>query len=254
MPANLTPEYMEAEKRYRASKTPEEKLACLEEMLSKIPKHKGTEKMQANIKRKISQFKQQAESQKRRQKGFSYKIPKEGSGQIALVGAPNVGKSALLAHLTHAEPEVAPYPFTTHTPIPGMMPYLNVSIQLMDLPPLSHEHTEPWTADMIKAADGVLMVCDLASSDPIEQMEEPVEVLRAFGIGLLAPGEPIEPEKRGIRKKALIVANKIDVQGSREMWEIVREMKELPLPLLSVSATTGEGLQNLKQNVYELLF
>jgi len=253
MPANLTPDYVEAEKRYRAASTPEEKLACLEEMLAKIPKHKGTEKMQAGIRKKISQYKQQSEAQSKKRKGHSYKVPKEGSGQLVLIGCPNVGKSAILDNLTNAEPEVAEYPFTTRTPIPGMMPYLDISIQLVDLPPVSTEHVEPWIADIVKGSDGVLLVCDLAASDPVAQLETGVSILKNYGIHLIPPTADPSKEIRGVEKWALIVANKIDLPDANEMLGLVREMYPTDLPIVPVSATSGVQLEDLAKSVFDLL-
>ena len=104
MPANLTPEYLQAEREYRDAKTEEERLRCLERMLSTIPKHKGTDKMQADIRRKISKTKERIEQHKKQsKKGFSYRVLKEGAGQIAFVGPPNAGKSALLTRLTRTD-------------------------------------------------------------------------------------------------------------------------------------------------------
>ena len=59
MPANLTPEYEKAELRYRRATSDEERLAALQGMLSAIPKHKGTEKMQADLKRRMSQLRRE---------------------------------------------------------------------------------------------------------------------------------------------------------------------------------------------------
>lgn len=253
MPANLSPEYVEAERRYRAAKSSEERLSCLEEMLSKIPKHKGTEKMQAGIRRKISQLKQQSEAQSRKRKGHSYKVNSEGAGQLVLVGAPNTGKSALLAKVTNAEPEIAEYPFTTRVPTPGMMPYLDIRIQLVDLPAISSEHLEGWVADVIKAADGILVLCDLAAEDPVAQIDETIALLKDFGIQLLVPPEEPQPELRGNQKKALILANKIDLPDSQEMFELLSEMKTSALPMLALSCVSGEGLEEMKTHVFDLL-
>src|SRR5688572_2380924 len=121
MPANLTPQYAKAEEEYKQAKTPEERLACLKTMYSLMPKHKGTEKLQAELKAKMKELKEEAEQQKKSgKKGVSYKIPKQGAGQVILLGGPNVGKSRLLSRLTKATPEVAAYPFTTREPQPGM--------------------------------------------------------------------------------------------------------------------------------------
>src|SRR5205807_4865731 len=113
MAANLTPQYLEAEAEYKRAQTAEERLECLRRMYSLLPKHKASEKLQADLKTKISDTREEVEREKRSPKkaGVSYRIPKQGAGQYILLGAPNVGKSRLLTRLTRATPEVAPYPF-----------------------------------------------------------------------------------------------------------------------------------------------
>ncbi|MGZ3334777.1 MAG: GTPase, partial [Isosphaeraceae bacterium] len=137
MPANLPPQYHKAEYEFRGASTPGERLEKLREMYRLLPKHKGTEKLQSDLKQKISRLKDELEVAKGSSKkvGVSYRVPHEGAGQVALVGSPNAGKSALLASLTHAHPEVAAYPFTTRTPQPGIMMWQDVPVQLVDLPP-----------------------------------------------------------------------------------------------------------------------
>src|ERR1051325_6656304 len=136
MPANLTPQYMEAEKRFKQAGSLPEKIAALEEMMATVPKHKGTEKLQAELKKKMSALRKDAEHQQKSggRREF-HLVEREGARQLALVGAPNSGKSQLLRSLTHALPEVAEYPYTTRTPIPGMLVFENVRLQLVDLPP-----------------------------------------------------------------------------------------------------------------------
>ncbi|MGQ9660884.1 MAG: GTPase [Kiritimatiellia bacterium] len=120
MPANLTPEYLKAEQDYKRAETLEEKIACLQRMLAVIPKHKGTDKLQAELRRRLARLREEAESPKGRQ-GVSRRIKPEGAGQIVLVGPPNSGKSSLLRALTNAQPLVANYPCSTREPLPGMM-------------------------------------------------------------------------------------------------------------------------------------
>ena len=157
MPANLTPIYRDAEARYKAAVTREEKIAGLEEMLRVIPKHKGTEHLQGDLRSRLSKLRQEPKK-KAASKGVSHRLPREGAGQITLVGAPNSGKSSLVAALTHAKPEVAAYPLTTLKATPGMMPFEDIGFQLVDLPPLCHEHVEPWVYDLIRASDLVWLV------------------------------------------------------------------------------------------------
>lgn len=248
MPANLTPEYFAAERKFRAAATPEEKLAALEEMLATIPKHKGTEKMQADIKRRLAKTK--AEMQRRpgvaRHKPV-YLIQKEGAGQIILMGPPNSGKSSLLKALTSANPEVAPYPFTTHAPLPGMVRYENIQMQLVDLPPIDRNFLYPWLATVTRAADAVLLVFDLSSDDLLTEAEEVFAFFNRHNLRLLKEGKTTREAKR-----ALVVANKADQAGLETHLELLKAFCG-ELPLLPVSATREINLEELKAKMFGLL-
>src|SRR5438309_7404677 len=167
MAANLTPQYLEAEAEYKKAQTAEERLACLKKMYSLLPKHKASEKLQADLKTKISEAKDEVERDKKHPKktGVSYKIPKQGAGQYVILGAPNVGKSRLLTRLTRAAPEVAPYPFTTHEPHAGMMDWEDVRVQLIDTPPITADYLEGYVQSMVRNADAALLVVDLGDDD-----------------------------------------------------------------------------------------
>lgn len=170
MPANLTPQYHKAEAAYRQAETPQEELECLQIMLREIPKHKGTDRLQADLKTKIAKVK--AETQKAAaspSKATATKIPKQGAGRVLLVGAPNSGKSQLLAALTRAQPEIAPYPFTTQAPLPGMMLYEDCPFQLIDLPPITADFFSATTLGLVRGAELVLLVVDLGSDDVVER-------------------------------------------------------------------------------------
>src|SRR5438093_98741 len=107
MPANLTPQYLKAEEEYKQAQAPDDKLEALRKMYATLPKHKGTEKLQAELKTKISRAKEEIDGAKKAaKKGVSHKIPREGAGQVMILGAPNAGKSQILAALTSAHPEV----------------------------------------------------------------------------------------------------------------------------------------------------
>jgi hypothetical protein len=254
MPANLTPDYLAAEKAYKQAKTSIEKMECLERMLSTIPKHKGTEKMQADIKRRIAQSKDRMDAERARKKGgVSLVIKKEGAGKVVLAGPPNTGKSQLICSLTNAKPEVAPYPYTTRMPVPAMMPYEDILIQLVELPALSEEHYEPATGDNIRTADLVLVIIDLASRDPLEQFTTTVDILEKSKIRLSKDG-PAEPAAFGwSHKKAIAVANKNDLDEGGELFSLMKEFWESDIPLLSVSAETQNNLQPLKMEIFNRL-
>src|SRR5262249_23560883 len=155
----LTPQYLEAEAAYKKAQSAEERLECLKKMYSLLPKHKASEKLQADLKTKISDTKKEIEHERKNPKkvGVSYKIPKQGAGQYVLVGAPNTGKSRLLTRLTRATPEVAPYPFTTREPHAGMMDWEDVRVQLIDLPPITAEYLEGYVSSMVRSADAGLL-------------------------------------------------------------------------------------------------
>lgn len=254
MPANLTPQYHKAEAAYRQAETPQEELECLQVMLREIPKHKGTDRLQADLKTKIAKVK--ADSQKQSAaaaKTTATKIPKQGAGRILLVGPPNAGKSQLLAALTRAQPEIAPYPFTTQAPMPGMMLYEDCPFQLIDLPPITADFFSPTTLGLVRGADLVLLVIDLASDDLVEEISA---VLAHFSNGKTRLGRhtQLDEEDIGVSyTQTLVVLNKIDDPAARERLAILDEFLELPLDRIEVSATGGTGLDQLRQAAFERL-
>ena len=252
MPANLPPTYHEAEERFRAAKTPEEKVVCLEEMLRIMPKHKGTDRLQADLKARIAKYKKQPKK-KGGTRAASHIIPREGAGQISLVGPPNSGKSALVAALTHAKPEVADYPFTTREPLPGMMPFEDIAFQLIDLPPVSEEYVEAWLYDLVRRADLLWLVVDGSSSlDGLEQVRKLLEAKR-IGIRPVGSDPPEDAAVGWTDKPGLLVVTGSDRPGSDENLEILRELLERPWPIVHVSPVAGEGLDELGRRTFEAL-
>ena len=253
MPANLPPEYLEAEKRYRAARGPADKLACLEDMLTLLPKHKGTDKLRADLRKRISKLKSSAQSKKSTGKRESaFRIEKEGAAQVVLVGLANVGKSALVATLTNANPEVADFPLTTWKPTPGMMPVENVQIQLVDTPALNREYVEPELLDLIRRADLIVLVVDV-QTDPVGHLEESVRLLKENRIVPLHLRDGYG-EQEGIKFIPFIVlANKNDDESTEENLEIFRQLIDKHWPLLSVSTTTGRNLELFRKAVIEQL-
>jgi len=253
MPANLPPEYLEAEKRYRAAKNPTEKLACLEDMLTLLPKHKGTDKLRADLRRRVSKVKAASQAKKGASKRESaFQIDKEGAGQVVVVGPANVGKSALVARLTNANPEVADFPLTTWKPTPGMMPVENIQVQLVDTPPLNRDYVEPELLDLIRRSDLILLVVDL-QTDPVQQLEETVHLLEENRIVPSHQRDKYEEERLLKFIPFLVLANKNDDENTDENLEIFRELTDKDWPMISVSTITGRNLELLKNTLVDKL-
>jgi ribosome-interacting GTPase 1 len=251
MPANLPPQYFEAEKRFRSAKEPEEKIAALEEMLAIMPHHKGTDKLHAMLRQKIARFSQEAERKYATARRAGFYISKEGAGQVMLVGPANAGKSQLLAALTEAIPEIAEYPFTTKTPIPGMMKFEDIQIQLVDTPPIGRKEVRVLLSNVLRNADIIAIVIDL-SREPTSQVEAALQGLREARI------EPLTDDSTQVTpgsypRKMLIVGNKNELAGSNENWERLRSKYGKLFPLVSVSAREVSGLEEFKKAVYQAL-
>jgi len=248
VPANLTPQYLEAERRFRQATTSEEQLAALLEMMATIPKHKGTEHMRADIRRRMAKVRTEAARKRSAARGPTWQhVPREGAGQIVLVGPPNAGKSRLLAALSHAAPVVAPYPFSTRIPLPGMVAFENVQIQLVDLPPIAAETADPWLFALIRQADAALLVADLASDDLLSSMEDTLGLLERFNVRLIRS----RSSEDGV--PALLVAAKADVPDASERLEVLRELVADRFPILVVSAEGGMNLDRLREEMFTLL-
>lgn len=253
MPANLPPGYFEAEKRYRAAKSPSEKIACLEEMLAIIPKHKGTDKLRADLRRRTSKLKDSSQAKKGMGKRESaFRIDREGAGQVVVVGPANVGKSALVGQLTNATPEVAAFPHSTWKPTPGMMPVENIQIQLVDTPPLGREYVEPELVDLIRRADLILLLVDL-QTDPVQQLEDTVTYLESCRIVPIRLKDRYTDQQRLTFIPFLVLANKNDDENSAENFEIFCELLEDDWPMVAVSVKTGRNLERFKQVLVERL-
>lgn len=253
MPTNLPPDYFEAEKRYRAAESTPEKIACLEEMMSTIPKHKGTDHLRADLRRQLSKLKAEKKSSKRPSKHQSaFRVIKEGAGQVAVIGPANVGKSALVAKLTNATPEVSEAPYTTWNPTPGMMLVGNVQIQLVDTPPLDRDYVESELFDLIRRADLILLLVDLQTY-PVEQLTDTLSILEEHNIAPLHYKERYTDERYISFIPLLVIANKCDDKSCDGVFDIFGELLEEEWPLLPVSVTNERNLEELKQAVFDEL-
>jgi ribosome-interacting GTPase 1 len=247
MPANLPPEYFDAEKRFKQASTPAEKIAALEDLIATVPKHKGTDKLRADLRRRLSQLRKEAVSKKKGGRGDIYVVPKEGAAQIALVGFPNSGKSSLLACLTNATPVIADYPISTLTPLPGMMPFEDIQFQLVDLPPIGNEATDGWVSGILRYADALILIVDI-TEDPEIQAELLIEQLERWNIHIISKFET----RAGVSKRAIIVANKNDLPGSEDNFFRLRERYESTCQCIAISALKKDNLEELKRAFFNI--
>ncbi len=254
MPANLTPEYLQAEEDFRKAATIEEKIEALQRMLALLPKHKGTERMQADIKRRLAKLKEMEQQQRARRGGAAdpFYVPRHGAGQVVAVGFPNVGKSALLSALSGVALDAADYPYTTQRPHPVMMPYENLQIQLVDTPPVMDE-VEPAFAGMVRRSDETLLVVDLSTDDCFDQGERLLKGMEARKVRLV--GEPVEdnPTNPIVERAALLVGNKLDAPEAQERFAMLQEAYGERLPMVAVSAKGRVGLDDLKRLIFKQL-
>ncbi|WP_425617956.1 GTPase [Anatilimnocola sp. NA78] len=255
MPANLTPQYHKVEEEYRRAQTPEDELRCLELMLREIPKHKGTDKLQAELKAKISKAKTEVEVAKKTAKkgGPSLKLPRQGAGRVILLGGPNAGKSSLLKAVTRATPEVAPYPFTTREPQLGMMPWEDISVQMVDTPPISADVFDSNLLGLIRGSDLVLLMVDLGADEGTEQLQAVLDRLKDTKTRL-AKESYLDEDDIGLSfTKTLVVLNKIDLPDAADRLALMREFISLDFDEFQISAEAGTGLDELKTSIVKAL-
>ncbi|MFC2134170.1 GTPase [Bacteroidota bacterium] len=248
MPTNLPPEYYAVEKDYKEAKDPKEKARLLEELISTIPKHKGTDKLRASLRQKLSKLKTAAQSKKKGAKQESlFHIEKEGDGRISLIGCANVGKSTLVAHLTHAKPEISDYPFSTWIPTPGMMMCKDIQLQLIDTPPINRDFVESEFFDLVRTSDLIMLMIDLQDF-PFQQMEDTLNALADHHIAPVRFKEKYKDQKMAF-VPTLIVVNKDDDEKSDEDYDTLCELMEIELPLQPISAKSGRNMNDLMNAV-----
>ena len=254
MPANLPPQYYETEKRYRAAKDPQEKLRILHEMFAIMPKHKGTDKLQADIKYKISKLKKEIQQKKKAgRRGDQFYVEKEGVAQVVLTGPANAWKSQILASLTNATPEVAAYPYSTVKPLCGMMPFENIQIQLVDTPPIGAEYMEPWLVGIVRNCDLVLLVVDLGSESMADEIDAVLGKLEGYKIVLEREEGEINPADGIAHKKTVILGNKSDLPLFETNLSILKESYGGKLPIFHISAEEKANLEELKRYIFDTL-
>ncbi len=269
MPTNVTADYKKAEQAFREAREPSDRLACLKTMLRTLPKHKGTEHLQADIKSRIKQLTEELSGPRRgaARTGPSHSIHPDGAAQVALVGPPNSGKSSLHARLTGSRTDIGPYPFTTHAPIPGMLPFEDTHFQLVDLPPISEDHMEPWLVTALQPADAAMLVIDLSDPECIDHVRLIRERLDDKRVSLLEdwPGfntdaspDPDATDDENavgdvfrIDLPTLLVANKSDLDPDPNEVAVLEELLGVRFPALATSATSGQGLDEIGRLLFD---
>jgi ribosome-interacting GTPase 1 len=253
MPTNLPPDYFEADKRFREAQTPAEKIACLEEMISIVPKHKGTDKLRADLRRQLSHLREEAQSRKKTGGHTSaYVVEREGAGQVVILGPTNVGKSSLVAALTNAQPEISAAPYTTWKPAPGMMPVENIQVQLVDTPPLDRDYVEGGLFELARRSDLIVLMVDL-QADPLQQLEDALAILQEHRIAPPERRDVLGAQERMSFVPMMVVVNKCDDPQMDEDFTILCELFEEDCPLLPISVQSGRNLEAFRREVFSRL-
>lgn len=252
MPANLPPEYFEVEKKLREVKSLEERIKVYEELLSVIPKHKGTEKLIGEIKSKIAKLKENLERKPATKYSAPHLIKRAGAGQIAIIGPPNSGKSRLLSVLTRARPSVSELPFTTKEPIAGMMPYENIQIQLIDTPSISETFYESYIHEIVKNADATVTLIDLQSSLVLEELDTILRKLEEKRV-YLASSDFKDLSAPFHFCRAIIAGNKFETPEAEENLLILKEFFGERFEFIPVSVEKGINLELLKERCFQIL-
>ncbi|MDA2916835.1 TGS domain-containing protein [Nitrospinae bacterium AH_259_B05_G02_I21] len=253
MSANLPPEYYEAEKIFRAAKTTEDKIRAIEEMIRVTPRHKGTDKILGKLRQRIKKLKEQAEKKAGPvRRGFLYGVKKEGAAQVMLVGLPNSGKSALLDTLTNAQAQVAPWPFTTRMPQPGMMTFENIQVQMVDLPPLGDEASASWLPNVLFGPDGYCIAVD-TTDEPTLAADMIREELARWKIALRPRGDLTPPEEGWRKKHTLVVGTKVDEPGGAEGFRALEAACGDTYHTVPCSIGDAALLEGFRQALFEAL-
>jgi len=251
MPANLTPEYFKAEKWYKSAATNDEKILALERMLAVMPKHKGTDHLKADLRKKLSKLKDAGTQKKGGSHVDIFHVPRSGAGQIVLIGTPNCGKSSIVAALTNAKVNVADFPFATGGPVPGMVTFEDVHIQLVDMPPITAEYSAPGQVGTYRNCDLIAIVIDL-SGDVIEQFGVCMDFLESRNLLIGAKTPASDDQGNALAKEVFCICTKTDIAEAGAL-ESLKQLCDRPLEFIEISAVTGTGLEKLPAKFFELL-
>ena len=249
MPTNVTPEYKKAEDAYRDAKTLDEKVERLQDMISILPKHKGTDHLYADLKRRLAKLKRDLESSGGRKGSRGIDFFRDGAAQVVLIGPPNSGKSSIICAVTHAHPEVGEYPFTTSRIIPGMAPYMDIQIQLIDTPPVTKDHMPMHLLGLVRSADAVLIIVDLSSDSILDDFETLMISFRNRHTHFVHNTTPDISDEILCR----VIANKSDAPEADERLSMLREMIGEELEITPLSCKGEEDAGRLPEMLFQWL-
>jgi len=252
MPANLPPNYYTKERELKFAQTPEEKIQIYLELLAIMPKHKGTDKLKADLRARISKLKREIGKKSGAARVDFYHVPREGAAQVVMLGFPNTGKSQILNALTNAEPEVRNYPFTTQKPQVGMLLIKNIQIQIVDMPPISKNYAPGWFFGIARGSNLLLLVLSLATDDVIAEMQTLLNLLESAHIKVYREGEDEESENFML-KKTLFLCNKEDVRKADDRLAKLLKFYNNDYRFLPISAFKGSGIDKLKEEILQSL-
>ena len=253
MPTNVPPQYRDAEERFRQAGTTQAKIAAVQEMLSIMPKHKGTDHLKAQLRSRLSKLTAELEGASAGRSGGRtepFSLPKEGGGRATLVGPTNVGKSLLLVRATGAKAKVGAYALSTQEPVPGMLPYKDLRIQLVDTPPISNPGTQSRLYGLLRSTDVFVVVVDL-SMDAVAQTREVFTALEEWDFRMLAADEEVEDPWKN--KRTILAGNKADIPGALDQYQVLEETFGDRYPVLMLSAEENVGLDDLGEEVFRAL-
>lgn len=255
MPTNVTPQYRSAEDRFRQATTPQEKIIALQEMLSVMPKHKGTDHLKAQLRSRISKLMEELSgpSSGARSGGVEpFALPKQGAGRTTLIGPTNVGKSLLLSRATGAHSKVGSYSLSTLEPVPGMLQFEDIYIQLVDTPPIDNLSTQGRLYGLLRMSDVLAVVVDL-SQDSISQVRDSFRALEEWGFVLLGNVDNEEEHDGESEKPVIVVGNKADFQDSLVTFQDLESEFGDSYPVVLVSAEEEVGFDELGEAIFRAL-
>jgi len=251
MPANLTPEYFKAERWFRTATTNEEKILAVERMLAVMPKHKGTDHLKADLRRKLSKLKESPAKKGKGKHADIFHIQRSGVGQIVLLGTPNCGKSSIVGVLTNAKVNAADFPFATAAPVPGMVKFEDVQIQLVDMPPITADYSAPGQVGTYRNCDLIAIVIDL-SADVTEQMRICLDFLESRNLLIDEQTPTVDGHGNVLGKRAFCICTKCDIAKPGAL-EALKQSCKYPFEFVEISTKTGAGLDKLPVVFFSLL-